>query len=219
MTPRCQTPVRLQYRAVTSLILIATLALKAPAQDSHTKPRTVLLKRGQVLELSLVTPLNSGHAEVGEDVVLRLGRPLAAGGVTVLPADWVVRGRITDVDRAGKNCKSGRIHWELGRVTLTDGKKINVQIIQSYVAKPKGVVLDQVSLDTTDKRVSRVVGKAGKGLALAPVVILLSPFLILMFIGMSGEGGCDGAMGEESVIPPGTVFYAAISKNVKVTAW
>jgi len=201
---------------VMSITLTLTSTLGVQAQGGgDTKPRTVILKRGQVLEVSLVNPLDSGHTQVGEDVMLKLTRPVTIEGAEVLPADWVVRGRVTEVTHAGRNCRSGQIKWSLDRITMTDGRKIKVQRIGKYVAKSNGVVLEQVSLDAQKKRGGSALGKIGTGIAIAPVLILLSPFLVLMAIGMSGEGGCNGAMGEESVIPAGTIFYAAVSNDVQ----
>lgn len=198
-----------------SIILFLTSTLNVQAQDGDTKPRTVMLKRGQILEMSLVNPLDSGHTQVGEDVTLTLTRPVIAAGAEVLPPDWIVRGRVTDVTRAGKNCRAGQIKWSLDRLTMTDGKKIKVRRIGEYFAKSNGVVLEQVSLDPPKKRSGRVITNIATGVAIAPVLILLSPFLVLMAISMSGEGGCNGAMGEESVIASGTIFYAAVSNDVQ----
>jgi hypothetical protein len=92
MKSQFQSFARRQFQTVLFLVLIGALTLNAPAQVDSTKPRTVTLKRGQELDLSLVTPLDSSRAQVGEDVVLKLARPLMADGITVLPADWMVRG-------------------------------------------------------------------------------------------------------------------------------
>ncbi len=93
MKSRFQSLPRLQFQTVVSLVLIVALTLNAPAQVNATKPRTVTLKRGQELNLSLVTPLDSRRAQVGEEVELKLARPLVVDGVTVLPLDWAVRGQ------------------------------------------------------------------------------------------------------------------------------
>lgn len=214
MTPMPRIRARSRLQAALSLFLTVTLTLATQAQVDVTKPRTVLLKRGQMLDLSLVRPLDSGHAQVGEDVVLKLTQPLMVDGATVLPADWVVRGQITKVTRAGKKCKSGRVDWKLKPLTMTDGKKIKIQFLRNhdYAVKQNGVYLDnQVALDTTGAKI----GRAAESIALVPMVVLLSPLLIPMAIAVSGEGGCDGAMGEESVIPAGTAFYAAVSNDAQ----
>ena len=116
-----------------SLILIVTLTLNAQTQVNDAKSRRVDLKRGQMLELSLVTPLDSGHARVGDDVVMRLPRPLMANGVTVLPVDSFVRARITNVTHAGKNCRSGRIDFEISPVKMSDGTEVKKRLVKRTV--------------------------------------------------------------------------------------
>jgi len=146
--------------------------------------------------------------------VLKLVRPLVAEGVTVLPADWVVRGQITRVSRAGKNCKPGRIDWKLRRVTTTDGKIVKIQTIESYVAKPNGIVLDQVPPDTTGKKIGRTADMIARVIAGAPLMLIGVP---LIAIAMPAEHGCNGT-GTEHSVPQGTNFYAAVSKNVGISA-
>jgi hypothetical protein len=90
------------------LLLIVPVTLSAQDAAGNVEPRMVKLERGQVLDLSLVTPLDSGQAHVGDEISFKLERDLNADQLTALPKDWVVHGRITKVTRAGKNCKSGR---------------------------------------------------------------------------------------------------------------
>lgn len=206
---------RPRIHATLSIILVFALTLQLQAQVRDTSPKTVLLKRGQVLELSLVTPLDSSRADVGEDVTLRVVHPLVADGVVVVPADSMVHGQITSVTRTGKNCRSGLVRWKLDRLPTAAGKQVKVRIVSKYLARPNGTLVDQVELDTTGKRFNRAARTTGTVIEFAPLVILTLPWIILMAIAMSGEGGCDGAMGTEEIVPAGTPFYIAISKNVK----
>ena len=108
MTTQAQFSARMRSQAVVSILVIVALALNVQAQVGYTGPRTVTLKQGQLLEMKLVTRLDSRRAKIGDDVVLRLTKSLTADGATVLPADWVVHGHITDVKRAGRTVSSGR---------------------------------------------------------------------------------------------------------------
>lgn len=83
--------------------LFLMLNLTTQGQNAKTLPKTVNVKRGHTLWLSLLTPLDSGHANFGDDVTLKLVRPLVADGATVLPTEWIVHGKVTKVKRAGKN--------------------------------------------------------------------------------------------------------------------
>jgi hypothetical protein len=198
------------------LLLITPLTLTAQNEVGDLKPKTVKLERGQVLDLSLVTPFDSGHAHVGDAISFKLERGLKAGGTTILPRNWPVHGRITKVVRAGKNCKTGRVRWKLEPVTTADGRKIKVQPIAEYLAKPRGVEVDRVSLVSTGAKI----GRATEHLEMAPAVVLFSPIIvpwfILLAIGMSGEGDCHGTPGLEESVRAGARFYGAVSQDARL---
>lgn len=195
------------------LLLITPAMLSAQSGADNPGPKIVKLERGQVLDLSLVTSLDSGHAQVGDEITFTLERDLNANGSTVLPKDWVIHGRITKVVRAGKNCKSGRVSWKLEPLKTASGRKIKVQSIPAYLAKPRGGgVVDRVSLETTGEKIAEDAPWA----MMVPLVVLLSPAIILMAIAMSGEGSCDGTKGQEETTLAGTHFYAAVSKDTRL---
>jgi hypothetical protein len=194
------------------LLLIMPLTLSGQAADGAVEPKTVELERGQVLELSLLTPVDSTQTRVGDEISFKLERAVIAGGVTVLPENRFVYGRITKVTRAGKNCKSGRVRWKLNPVITPDGRRIKIQPISDFLAT-RATVSDRVSLDSAGKKI----GRTAKYAALAPVIIVTLPFLVLMYIGMRGEGGCDGSDGVEERVPAGKHSYAAVSKGMRLT--
>jgi len=180
------------------------------ADNSETK--IVKLERGQVLDLSLVTPLDSAHAHVGDDISFQLERDLNANGFTVLPRNSAIHGRITKVVRAGKNCKEGRVRWKLEPLKTASGRKIKVQSIPAYLATPRGgEVVDRVSLETTGEKIAEDAPWA----MMVPLVVLLSPAIILMAVAESGKRDC-GTPGREEAILAGTRFYFAVSKDTRL---
>ena len=218
MTPQFQMLNRTRSQSAVSLLLIVTLALNVQAQNAATKPRTVTLKQGQILEMALVKRLDSGHAKVGDDVALKLTKPLMADGVTLLPAKWVVHGRVTDVKRAGKNCQRGSIHWEVDSVTLTDGKKVEIHSIADDIARQR--LLDQASQNTPNPKAGeKTTGKKGSLAssiaedALVPVGIFFLSVLVLSEI-RYGDEACYGGKGREESLPAKRAFYAEISNDV-----
>jgi hypothetical protein len=195
------------------LLVITPATLCAQGVADNPEPKIVKLERGQVLDLSVVTPLDSAHAHVGDEISFKLERDLNANGLTVLPRNSAIHGRITKVVRAGKNCKEGRVRWKLEPLKTASGRKIKVQSIPVYLAKPRGDhVVDRVWLDTTGEKIARDASYA----MTAPLVVLLSPALILMAVAMSHEGSCDGTPGQEETIVTGTHFYAAVSKDTRL---
>jgi hypothetical protein len=207
----------LQSRSLTAVLLILMQGGTIHAQDPLPRTRLVRLQRGRVLELLLSTPVDSGTAQSGDEIQLKLAQPLRVAGSTVLPKDWMVRARITRVTRAGRNCNPGRSVWKLQTATAPDGRRIKLQTIPYYIARRDGILQDSVSLDTLRKKI----GSVAKITALVPVLVVISPFIVLMAIavGTSGEGKCGGKVGSEESIPAGTVFYAAVSHETTVTAY
>ena len=221
----------LRSRSAVSLLLIVTFALNSTAQNTETKPRTVTLRQGQVLEMKLVKRLNSRRAKVGDVVVLRLKKPLLADGVTVLPAGWPVQGRITEVKRAAKNCQPGSIHWELEPLTMTDGKKVEMQSIAEDVARSR--LLDQVRHDapgpdaggkaggkggeTTTPKTGSSVGGVIENIALAIVWVPLLILMFPLFVRAEGADSCPGGKGREESVWEGRTPYAEISNDVQQT--
>ena len=221
MTHRSQVFQKHLPRYVVSLLLIASLTFNANAQSTDAQPRTVVLKQGQVLEMKLAKRLDSGHNKVGDDVVLKLTKPLMAEGVTVLPAKWVIRGRVTEVNRAGKNCQSGSIRWELQSVTMPDGNKIEIASIGADTARERlrKEAEQNAAVSPAGKKSvpSTGSGSTALDLVLLPVGIF---FLYASLLGeiKYGEGQtCHGhSKGVEESIPKKSTIYGEISKDVQV---
>jgi hypothetical protein len=181
--------------------------------------------------MKLVKRLNSHRAKVGDVVVLRLKKPLLADGVTVLPAGWPAQGRITEVKRAAKNCQPGSIHWELEPLTMTDGKKVEIQSIAEDVARSR--LLDQVRHDapgpeaggkaggkgggTTTPKTGSSVGGVIENIALSIVWVPLLILMFPLFVRAEGADSCPGGKGREESVWEGRTPYAEISDDVQQT--
>ena len=72
---------------------------------------------GTALTLVLETPLSTETAREGQSVTARVERATSEDGRVVLPGGSVLRGRVTEVDRAGR--VSGRAHLAVKWDTLT----------------------------------------------------------------------------------------------------
>jgi hypothetical protein len=199
------------------LLVIVPGMLSAQSGPDNLGPNIVTLERGQVLDLLLVTPLDSGHAHVEDEITFTLERDLNANGLTVLPKSSIIHGRITKVVRSGKNCKEGRVRWELEPLRTASGKKIKVQSIPEYLAKPGGVKADRVSLDTTGSKIG--IGATYVVMAV-PVIVVFAPVivasLILLAIRRPGKRDCHGTPGQEKSVAPGAHFYFAVSKDMRL---
>jgi hypothetical protein len=88
------------------------------------KPGVATIAAGTILEFGFINPLSSATAKVGDDVPLRLLRPLMAGDKTLLAEGTIVHGRVTKASPAGPNCKSGTLDWTIDRLSFPDGTTV-----------------------------------------------------------------------------------------------
>lgn len=226
MTPKFPIFTNLRSQSGIALLLIMAVTLNLQGQSIDARARTVTVKKGQILEMSLAKSLNSRRAKVGDDVVLQLTKPLMADRATVLPAKWLVHGRITDVKRAEKNCQPGLIHWELTSLTMTDGKTIEIQSIANEVAQSN--LRDQAAQDTLGpeaggKTPAKSPGKNGTlagniardivGISL--VILILAAAVHSDIRGSGRDEWCPGGKGREDSVRARTPFYAEIANDVE----
>lgn len=80
-------------------------------------PRREEVPAGTALTLVLETPLSTETTREGQSVTARVERATSEDGGVVLPGGSVLRGRVTEVDRAGR--VSGRAHLAVKWDTLT----------------------------------------------------------------------------------------------------
>lgn len=161
--------------------------------------------------MSLLTPLDSAHANVGDEVRARLDRPLMAEGIVILPAGWVVRGTVTKVKRAGKKCRDGEIEWKIREISTRNGEHVKVQPVRTYPSLQNQTGDPEwVSLDTPLDKIAKV----PEYISLTLFVVILSPLLIPMGIAMKNE--CDGEPGHDYVLPAGRSYLYAVSKQTGI---
>ena len=199
-------------QVVLSACLILALTLTSHAQVASTGSRTVKVKRGQTLWLSLLTPIDSSHAKVGDAVTLELLRPLIADGAIVLPAEWILHGKVTSVKHAGKNCNDGKVVWQLDLIKTPGGNQLKVQRVKSYPLK-YSVGSGNPAWVPLDTPLTRI-GSAAKFTGLLAATIALSPLLIPMGIAMTER--CEGKAGEQQSLPAGLGDLFAVSKDIRV---
>jgi hypothetical protein len=77
-------------------------------------------------------PIDPAKAKPGDDVPLRLTRPLAVAGVEVLPVGSVVHGKITKVTPSGRRCARGQVKWKLREIPLPDGSRLKTQVWETF---------------------------------------------------------------------------------------
>ena len=183
--------------AASSLILTVTAQGQA-----LPVPQTVVLKRGQTIVLQVLTALESDRSQVGDDISLRVFLPVVVDGMTVLPQGWPVHGRVVAVIPSGKNSRQGKVLWATSPIATPDGRVVGI------------------SMDLTKQKASPAEGRgkhiknAVKYAAVVPLVVLTSPYLVLLAATMMSEGGCHGAIGAQDMLPAGAVLSVQVFSDV-----
>lgn len=129
------------YPDIRAGALFLALAFVATGQ---TPPlHKVTIPHDTFLTFKTVGRLDSGTAKVGDDVPLRLLRPLiirrAAQVITVLPEGAEVHGRVARVKHAGRNktaagCGDGWLAIDVQRIVFPDHSAARVQTVGQHPA-------------------------------------------------------------------------------------
>lgn len=106
-------------KKIVSMITLTGLTIAQAGAQQGGAP-TVVVRRGTVLKFSTLAPFDSATAKVGDDVPLRLTRPLIVDGVTLMEVGEIVHGKVAQVKHARPHCKDGFVVWKLDRVSFAD---------------------------------------------------------------------------------------------------
>jgi hypothetical protein len=112
-----------------AVLLVVALAIPgdAGAQQASTSAHTVVVRKNSALMFALLKPLDPISAKVGDDVPMRLARPLVVEGVTLLPAGDVFHARVVKVKPPTK-CRGGEVELALSRVTFADSTTARTKV-------------------------------------------------------------------------------------------
>lgn len=108
------------FRQVLALLAIG-LVVSSDALAQQAPAHRAIVRKGAGLKLAMLQPLDSATAQAGDDVPLRLSRPLVVNGVTLLGEGEVLHGKVIRVKRSGPRCRNGEVNWKLDRIPFSDG--------------------------------------------------------------------------------------------------
>jgi len=112
-------------RISAALLAAAFLAAVAAAQQPSSSVR---VRKGTLLKLETLQPLDPATVHPGDDVPLLLARPLYVEGAVLLPAGELLHGVVTRVKPAGSKCKWGEVAWKLDRITFADASSVRTAV-------------------------------------------------------------------------------------------
>src|SRR5215470_3509915 len=132
------------FRKALAIVAIG-LVVSSDALAQQTPSQQTVVRKGAGVKMTLLQPLDSRTAKKGDDVPLRLSRPLVVNGVTLLREGEILHGKVTRVKQAGPHCRNGEVKFKLDRVPFADGTTARSKV-HFITPDPDAKVADQ--LDT-----------------------------------------------------------------------
>jgi len=196
-------------RAIALLTIGLAMSGDVGAQQASVSPQIVRIRKHTALKFTLVQPLDSAAAKVGDDVPIRLVRPLVVNGVSLLPAGELAHGRVTKVKRA-KKCQDGQIEWELNHISFADSTTAKSKVL--FVTPKRDFPVEDSYSRNPGAGDQDLNTKDALGLGLMTVVAL--PYLLISMLLERDSGGC--AFGTEYFIPTNSTVVVAVTKDHRV---
>lgn len=99
-----------------------------PAESAAPAPRVpeyreVTIPAGTALPLEMTSTISSSSAEVEAPVSAKLRNAIAINGDTAIPAGAVLRGNVTDVERAGRVKGRAHLSFAFNEVNMSGGRE------------------------------------------------------------------------------------------------
>ena len=221
-------------RMMTSLLSIVLLlagSLHTQTAAQHTG-KTVLVKKGTILELTNLQPIDQATTKVGDRISLRLIRPLVIDGIALLPEGAVLYATVTKVHKKIPDCwhSNGWVDWKPDRISFPDKSTVKDRAVgtvravkvrhnpeRRIVVAANGALVG--NLDDLERNGLQHKGRVGQKIGIAlleiPSTILLSP-LLLAEAATSSSSRCQNTLSGMSPIPEGTTIVVAISKDHRI---
>jgi hypothetical protein len=206
------------FRKIIALMSCSLVLVPCLAQAQAATPGKVVVYKGVVLRLTNVQPLDSSTAKEGDQVPLRLARPLVVDGITVLPEGELVYGKVTRVKHAGKDCRDGAVKWKVESITFPDSTQAKAHILFAKEGQNVPVPDVEPGKDTRRDAGDILNGAAGvmEGvmwfIVLAPLLIIFLPS-ILDNNAADKAKACGGKTGHEYLLPENSTVAVAISRD------
>jgi hypothetical protein len=110
-------------------VLAIGLVVSSEALAQQAPAHWTIVRKGAGLKMATLQPLDSTTAKAGDNVPLRLSRPLVVNGVTLLSEGDILHGRVTRVKHAGPRCRNGEVKFKLERIPFADGTTAKSSVI------------------------------------------------------------------------------------------
>jgi len=163
------------------------------------------LPEGTEVSVRLEQPLSSRTARLEDRFEATVARPVYLDGRIVIPDGSRVQGTVTEVQRAQRPARGGRLNLAFDRLLLDDGSTVDLtaRVVQVHEDIGSG---DTVKQSAIGAAIGGILGKVLGGTKGAIVGVLIG-----------GAGGAIASNGDDVELPAGTVFTLQLDRAVNVT--
>jgi len=163
------------------------------------------LPEGTEVSVRLEEALSSRTARLEDRFEATVARPVYVDGRIVIPDGSRVQGTVTEVQRAQRPARGGRLNLAFDRLLLDDGSTVDLtaRVVQVHEDIGSG---DTVKQGAIGAAIGGILGKVLGGTKGAIVGVLLG-----------GAGGAIASNGDDVELPAGTVFTLQLDRAVNVT--
>ena len=164
----------------------------------------LVLPEGTEVSVRLEQPLSSRSARVEDRFEATVARPVYVDGRIVIPDGSRVQGTVTEVQRAERPARGGRLNLSFDRLLLDDGSTVDLSARLVQVKEDIGSG-DTVKHGAIGAAIGGILGKVLGGTKGAIVGVLLG-----------GAGGAISSSGDDVELPEGTVFTLQLDRPTTV---
>ena len=197
------------FRKALALVAVG-LVVSSDALAQQPAAQRTIVRKGAGLKMALLQPLDSRTAKEGDDVPLRLSRPLVVNGVTLLREGEILHGKVTRVKHAGPRCRNGDVKFKLNRIPFADGTTARSSI---RFTTPEADAKVADALDTSEPRPAFWFFAAPIAIPFyLAIVVIASPVLLLNALSPGTYNSCT-MPGREYQLPANATVGVAIMKD------
>jgi hypothetical protein len=165
-----------------------------------------VLPEGTELSVRLEQPLSSRTARVEDRFEATAARPVYVDGRVVIPDGSRVQGTVTEVQRAQRPARGGKLNLSFDRLLLDDGTTVDLRARLVQVREDIGSG-DTAKQGAIGAAIGGILGKVLGGTKGAILGVLVG-----------GAGGAITSSGDDVELPEGTVFTLQVDRATTVPA-
>jgi len=201
------------FRKALALLAIGLVVSSDALAQQTPSPRTVV-RKGAGLKMALLQPIDSKTAQKGDDVPLRLSRPLVVNGVTLLREGETLHGKVTRVKQAGPRCRDGEVKFKLDRIPFADGTTASSKV-HFVTPDPNAQVADELDPVELGPGFWFFAGPIAMPIFLA-IVVIASPVLLFNALVPGAYNKCTRP-GRDFQLPANATVAVVIRKDHHVS--